>query len=109
VPQTLSLFATTQHFVGTPRIELDGTRARSETYCQAHHVFPADDPGGERDAIMALRYVDRFESRDGGPWLIARRTCVWDYTCMVPLGERWPLGEGFLLGATDRSDPSYTL
>jgi len=109
VPRTLALFAATQHLVGSPRIVLEGARARSETYCQAHHVFPSDDSGGERDAIMALRYVDRFERRDEGPWLIARRTCVWDFTSMVPLGEKWPLADGFLLGSPDRSDPSYSL
>lgn len=123
VPQALSLFAATQHFLSPPRIEREGDVAHCETYCTAHHVFPPSDPGGERDAVMGLRYVDRFERRplasgdrlasaqsrhpELGVWLIARRTCVWDYTYVVPVHEKWPLGAGFLLGRPGPDDPSY--
>jgi len=123
VPKVLAMFAATQHFLAPPRIELDGDVAHCETYCTAHHVTPPDDPGGERDSVMGLRYVDRFERRpptppasgDGLPggqsrrpeWRIARRTCIWDYTYVVPVTEKWPLGPEFRLGRPDRSDPSY--
>src|SRR5688572_30353784 len=124
VPQVLAMFAATQHVLSPPRIELDGDVAHSETYCTAHHVTPPSDPGGERDSVMGLRYVDRFERRlmpetehgsaptplasgDGLPgrqsrrpqaWRIARRTCVWDYTYIVPVTDKWPFGPGFRLG-----------
>lgn len=106
VPKTLAIFAATQHFLAPPRIELAGDAARCETYCTAHHVFPADDPGGARDSVMGLRYLDRFERRDG-VWRIARRTCVWDYSYIVPAGDRWPFGPDYRLGRPDGSDPSY--
>jgi hypothetical protein len=106
VPNVLAMFAATQHVVGPPRIELEGDVAHCETYCTAHHVTPADDPAGERDSVMGLRYLDRFERR-GGLWRIARRTCVWDYTYIVVVGEKWPLGPEFRLGSPSRSDPSY--
>ena len=109
VPPTLALFAATQHFIGTPRIELGGDTARSETYCIAHHVFPEDHPDGAKDSVMALRYVDRFEREPDGPWLIRKRVCVWDFTYLVPAGERWPYGEHYLLGRPDRDDASYAL
>jgi len=109
VPVTLAIFAATQHFIGSPRIELEGDAARSETYCIAHHVFPESDPEGARDSVMALRYVDRFEREPGGEWLIRKRVCVWDYTYIVPAGERWPWGEQYLLGQPNGADPSYTL
>ncbi len=109
VPPTLSIFAATQHFIGTPRIELDGDTAKSETYCIAHHVTPEDHPDGAKDSVMALRYVDRFEREPGGPWLIRKRVCVWDFTYLVPAGERWPYGEHYLLGHPNSDDPSYTL
>jgi hypothetical protein len=32
---------------------------------------------------------------------------VWDYTYIVPVTEKWPLGPEFRLGKPDRSDPSY--
>ena len=140
VPLALAPFAATQHFLAPPRIEREGDVAHCETYCTAHHVFPPSDPGGERDSVMGLRYLDRFErrppapagdlangqSRHPGPpasggglasgqsrhpglgvWRIARRTCVWDYTYIVPVADKWPLGEGFRLGRPGRDDPSY--
>ena len=126
VPQVLAPFAATQHFLAPPRIELEGGLAHCETYCTAHHVTKPDDPGGERDSVMGLRYLDRFERRlaelatpppaaathrtagRGVPlWRIARRTCVWDYTYIVPAADKWPLGPGFRLGRPDPSDPSY--
>jgi ketosteroid isomerase-like protein len=106
VPKTLAIFAATQHFLSPPRIEVEGDRARSETYCTAHHLFPSEDPGGARDSIMGLRYLDRFERR-GGVWRIARRTCVWDYTYIVAIRDRWPLGPAFRVGRPSREDPSY--
>jgi ketosteroid isomerase-like protein len=106
VPRVLAMFAATQHFLAPPRIELDGEAAHCETYCTAHHVTPPGDPGGERDSVMGLRYVDRFERR-AGIWKIARRTCVWDYTYIVPVVEKWPFGPDYRLGRPDRDDPSY--
>jgi hypothetical protein len=106
VPEALALFAATQHVLAPPRIELDGDVAHVETYCTAHHVYPESDPGGERDSIMGLRYLDRFERR-GGVWRLAKRTCVWDYTYIVPVRDKWPLGPGFRPGRPSREDPSY--
>lgn len=107
VVETLAMFETTMHVLANQSIEIDGDVARVETYATAHHIFPTTDPGGPRDSVMGLRYVDRFERRDGGPWLIARRTCVFDYTYVVPITERWPLDPPFITGRTDRTDPSY--
>jgi ketosteroid isomerase-like protein len=106
VPKALAPFAATQHLLSPPRIELDGDVAHAETYCTAHHVYAPDDPGGERDSIIGLRYVDRFERR-GGQWRIARRRCVFDYSYIVAVVERWPFGPGFRLGSPSREDPSY--
>jgi ketosteroid isomerase-like protein len=125
VPQVLAMFAATQHFLAPPRIEIEGDVAHCETYCTAHHVTPDDDPEGARDSVMGLRYLDRFEFRpDSTPpaphgadpvslsrrpkvWRIARRTCVWDYTYMVPASHKWPLGPAFRLGRPGPDDPSY--
>lgn len=56
--------------------------------------------------VEGLRYLDRFERR-GGLWRIAQRTCVWDYSYIVPIRDKWPLGPGFRLGRPGREDPSY--
>jgi hypothetical protein len=120
VLRVLRNFAATMHFVGNPLIELEppteadtpATAARSETYCIAHHVFREDDPGGERDLVLGLRYVDRFERRPGpggelGRWLIAHRVCAFDWTYTVPITDKWAFEEHFTVGSRDRSDITY--
>jgi hypothetical protein len=108
VPPTLAIFTTTQHFIGSPRIDFEGDGANSETYCVAHHLLPEDDSDGPRDSVMALRYVDRFERARDGDWLIRKRVCVWDFTYIVPAGDRWPYGEDYVLGQPNRGDPTYS-
>ena len=114
VPKTLAIFESTMHVLGNVSIELDGDAARVESYCTAHHVFPAQapggasgGPGGARDVVLGLRYLDRFERRAGGPWLIARRLCAYEYSLSLPAGDAWPLDPPFVRGRADRGDPSY--
>ena len=106
VPEVLGMFKSTMHVLGNILIEIDGDVAFVETYCTAHHVFPDDHPEGARDGVMGLRYVDRFERRDGGPWLIAKRVCVWDYAHAVT-HEPWALGPDYVMGRSGPDDPSY--
>ena len=106
VPKTLAIFESTMHVLGNVSIELDGDAARVESYCTAHHVFPPQPPGGARDMVLGLRYLDRFEKRDGR-WLIAKRSCAYEYSLSLPAGDAWPLDPPFVRGRPDRSDPSY--
>ena len=110
VPATLAIFEATQHFLGNHDCLVTGDVATGETYCTAHHIFPGSDPGGARDSVMGLRYLDRFERRDG-VWKIARRVCAYDYQYIVPFGERWPMepDQGWTLGSPDSRDPVYVL
>jgi hypothetical protein len=107
VGTTLAIFESTMHVLGNISIELDGSSAHTESYCTPHLVFPAHDPGGARDVVRGLRYVDRVEQRAGGRWLIAKRMCVYDYCLSIPAGEAWPLDPPFTKGRPDRRDPSY--
>jgi hypothetical protein len=105
-------FAATMHFLGNMRIELAGEQAWCETYCVAHHLFRPDDPQGERDLVLGLRYFDRFERRSAQPgaaprWKIALRRCVFDWSYTVPIAEKWPFAPDFTVGRRDRSDPTY--
>ena len=102
VVETLPHFDATMHFVGTPLIDVDGDRARADTYCVAHHLTPTSD------MVLGLRYVDRFERRSGG-WRIARRVCAFDWTYTIPIDpdRTWPFGEDFTVGARDRTDIAY--
>ncbi len=98
----LAHFNATMHFTGPPLVRLDGDRAQVDTYCIAHHLTD------HTDMVMGLRYVDRFERRDGR-WLIARRVCAFDWTYTVPIDDaaRWRFGEDFTVGRRDRSDITY--
>jgi hypothetical protein len=104
VCEVLPHFQATMHFVGPPniRLERDGDVAQVDTYCVAHHV------GADTDMVLGLRYVDRFERRDG-TWLIAKRVCAFDWTYTVPYDPavKFQFGEDFTVGARDRSDITY--
>ncbi|HZR12363.1 MAG TPA: nuclear transport factor 2 family protein [Acidimicrobiia bacterium] len=109
VVETLPHFAATMHFVGPPFVRLDGDVAHVDTYCVAHHVSHPDDAGDQTDMVLGLRYVDRFERRDGR-WLIARRVCAFDWSTTVttPAAQRFAFAEGWTIGARDRSDIAYS-
>jgi len=94
----------TQHMVGNHLIELDGDLARSETYVVASHLLA---PGGEGPAgiTTALRYVDRFERRDG-EWRIAERFAMREWVRTEPDQRPGDPAEG-PAGARDRSDPVF--
>jgi hypothetical protein len=102
VLSALGHFQATTHFTGSPLIRLDGDTAHVDTYCVAHHLTDRSD------MIMGLRYVDRFERRDGR-WLIARRVCAFDWTYTVAIDDttRWRFAEDFTVGARDRTDITY--
>jgi hypothetical protein len=103
VCEVLPRFEQTMHFVGSPSIRLDGDAAQVDTYCIAHHLRQ------DADLVIALRYVDRFERR-GGPWLIAKRVCAFDWTYTVPFDPavRFVFETDFTVGARDRSDITYS-
>lgn len=78
VGPALQRFERTNHFLGNMLIDVDLAKdeARAETYAVAYHRFHAD--GQETDMVAGLRYVDRFERRDG-EWRIAKRVCAFEW------------------------------
>ncbi len=108
VVNTLPIFAATHHFIGQPRIRLDGETANCDTYCIAHHLSEPDAEGRQTDVITALRYVDRFERRHG-LWKIAKRVCAFDWTQTLAdsADAKFVFGNQFTLGRRDRTDLSY--
>jgi SnoaL-like domain len=103
VMEVLPHFEATMHLVGPPAIVVDGDVARCDTYCVAHHI------GRDTDLVIGLRYVDRFERRDGR-WLIAKRVCAFDFTYTVPFdpAQSFTFGPDFTVGRRDRTDITYT-
>ncbi|MCD9624004.1 nuclear transport factor 2 family protein [Rhabdothermincola salaria] len=109
VVEVLPHFAATHHFIGDPHFRsIEGDVAQVDTYCIAHHLSRPDDDGRATDMILALRYVDRFERRDGS-WRIAHRVCAFDWTYEVPFdaGARFVFEDDFTVGARDRTDITY--
>jgi hypothetical protein len=115
VPEALASFAETMHFVGLPHIRLDGDTAQCDTYCVAHHISHPDEDGNATDMVLGLRYVDRFEKREG-EWRIAKRVCAFDWvydvahnrnetTLLGPDGAFFP--EDYTVGARSRDDITY--
>jgi SnoaL-like domain len=76
----------THHQLGQSAFVFDGDLASVETYLTATHRIPADAPaegvfpghGVDYHAIIAGRYVDQFERRDG-QWRIAVRVGTIDW------------------------------
>jgi len=110
VPGALERFDTTMHFLGNVLIDLNGpapaTRAERwvahvETYCVAYHRLR----GVDVDSIAGLRYVDRFERRDGS-WRIADRCIVVEWNRRDEV-DAPGFGPDYLRGTHDRSDPVY--
>ena len=112
VVDTLPHFQATMHFIGPPRIRTSSSRldsrAKVDTYCIAHHLSKPDDQGQQTDMVLGLRYVDRFERRDGR-WLIAARVCAfdWSYTVEFDRARGFQFESTWTLGARDRTDVTY--
>jgi hypothetical protein len=105
----------TQHSLGQTLMGFaDADTAHCETYLTATHAVPVGYPRPEvfpaRSepylAIVAGRYVDRFEKRDG-EWRIARRQGLYDWREYRDVGAADLLGmaEGSC-GYHDERDPS---
>jgi SnoaL-like protein len=93
------------HLLGQMKIELDGDSARAETYCLATSV--ADMGDGPEARQHAVRYLDRFEKRDGA-WKIASRFVAFDAELQLAGGvPTVPSEEN--LGRRDGEDRSHAL
>lgn len=98
-------YAGTAHYELDARIELEDDVAYVESSSIAFHWHAPGTDG--RDLWMAVRYLDRFECRDGD-WRIANRRTVLDWAREADTREEeWPLARHFLRGRPGPDDPSY--
>lgn len=93
------------HNVTMHSCEIHGDVAHAESYV----IGLFADKGGETSRMLAGRYIDRLEKRDG-EWRIALRRATVEVAmegkAVLPNGKT-PPGSHYLLGNRDRSDPSY--
>jgi len=122
VMPVLAGFESTTHFIGNQLVEVDGDVAWAESYCIALHRTWASEEEPASDIIGNVRYVDRFERRNG-EWRIAHRLVVRDPGRKDNVQQEFPVGRNrgqprvgphdFPLarpgtdGRRDRSDASY--
>jgi len=74
--QSLRAFAISSHVLSNLHVEFDGDRANVESYFTATHVMKPE-LGGAR-FVLAGRYIDQMEKRDG-EWRIVHRRLVRDW------------------------------
>jgi len=106
VGRLLARFESTMHFVGNMLIEIEGDAAVAETYAIAFHR--SAEQKASLNLIIGVRYVDRFERRDGA-WKIARRVCVTEWSRVDDAAWRFPIAPGHLTGKRDRGDVLYEM
>ena len=93
------------HNVTMHSCEIDGDVAHAESYV----IGLFSDKGAATSRMLAGRYIDRLERRDG-VWRIALRRATVEIAmegqAILPNGKG-VLDSGYLKGSRDRSDPSY--
>lgn len=100
-----ALFAANLHNVTMHRCEIDGDVAHCESYIIGMFL----DKDCQNSRILAGRYLDRLERRDGKWGLVLRRATVevpLAGSAQLPTGAYMP-GSGYLKGSRDHDDPSY--
>jgi hypothetical protein len=95
-------YTSTTHAICNELIEVVDDAAWSEAYFFAFHRYARN--GEEYDWIVAGRYVDRFERRDGA-WKIAHRLAVMDWDRVDVVRDKRPTAP--IVGLRSRQDPVY--
>jgi len=93
------------HNITMQTCEIDGDVAHAESYV----IGLFADKGALTSRMLAGRYIDRLERRDGAWRIVLRRATVevvMEGKAILPNGKA-PPGTGYLKGSRDRSDPSY--
>lgn len=74
------------HMLGNVLIEVEGDEAFGEVYFHAYHKYAKPSGDGFEDLVVAGRYIDRYERRDG-VWKIAYRSERNDWSRTTPTND----------------------
>lgn len=86
-----------QHMIGNALYEIEGDEAYGEVYFHAYHKIKG--VAGYEDIIIAGRYLDRYQKRDG-EWKIVYRSELVDWSRTQPTNDPYfELAPDTLLGA----------
>lgn len=113
---TEAAFERTYFSLGTILIDVKGEHATSESYCFSPKIMrEPDEEGRKHMRIGGVRFLDRFECRDG-EWRIAHRRLVGEWGIFHPTPTRSyqsftipPAENSPPLGRRDKTDLSYEL
>jgi hypothetical protein len=100
-----ALFDGHLHNVTMHMCEIDGDIAHAESY----NIGLFMDKGSETARILAGRYLDRLERRDGEWRIVLRRATVeiaLEGKALLPMGKPLP-NSAYLKGSRGHTDPSY--
>lgn len=89
-----------QHHITNTLIQIEGARARAETYFVAYH------PDAAGLALIGGRYLDRLERRDNA-WKIIHRTTIVDFAREPSAESLWARCAGYPQGGRREADPSF--
>ena len=78
IPEALTRFDRTYHFVGNRLYEIEGDDAHGEVYCIAHHL--SSDSDGAHNYVIFIRYLDQYRRDAAGWWKIYHRIVRPDWT-----------------------------
>jgi hypothetical protein len=95
------------HLVANHLVTIRGDAAVAETCGIAHHR--SADPDPRRNLKVGFRYLDRFERRASGQWLIADRTATTEWVEAPVDGQFWPIPADSAIGTRDATDPLHRL
>jgi hypothetical protein len=102
-------YEATMHLMGNVLIGFaDQLTAHVESYCVAYHRLLPGAAGARDDRTVWVRYVDRFECRDG-VWAIAHRVCLYDFARIDRVSEGSDLAPAYQRGGREPRDRSYEL
>jgi len=109
VEKSLNRFERTAHFLGNVLIDVDLDRgvARAETYAVAFHRY-TDADGSPTDMWAGLRYVDRFERRQG-EWRIKTRVCGYEGRRTDRVEGDGGFADGYVRGLRSPDDIVYRI
>jgi ketosteroid isomerase-like protein len=74
VPGQLGRYERTFHLVGQSHYQVDGDTATGTVYCTANHLLDGVN------AVMHMRYRDRYAMGDDGRWCIESRRAVVEWS-----------------------------
>ncbi|MCY3887181.1 MAG: nuclear transport factor 2 family protein [Chloroflexi bacterium] len=104
--EVLAPFKLSNHRLGNLLIDIQGDTAYSECYVLPY-LAGSDADGASTHQYFVLRFIDRFERRSGGPWLIAHRVLSFDWNRIDPVEVGRALTDDYIVGRRDKQDPVY--